>query len=116
MPHGHGGAGENPEEIRVFADSILKAAPPLLRITDQGREPENVWATFATKVPLVKAELNFTRDDGPWQNRKWEAAAATIVGNRVAARLPQGSRVYYLNLTDGRGCVVSTEHEECTSR
>ena len=24
MPHGHGGAGENPEEIRVFADSVLK--------------------------------------------------------------------------------------------
>jgi dienelactone hydrolase len=116
MPHGHGGAGENPEEIRVFADSILKAAPPLPRITDQGREQENVWATFATKVPLVKAELNFTRDDGPWQNRKGEAAAATIVGNRAAARLSQGSRVYYLNLTDGRGCLVSTEHEECASR
>ena len=38
MPHGHGGAGENPEEIRVFADSILKGGSPLPRITDQGRE------------------------------------------------------------------------------
>ena len=34
-------------------------------------------------------------------------------GTRVSASLPEGTRVYYLNLFDDRGCVVSTEHEEC---
>ena len=32
---------------------------------------------------------------------------------RVTATLPEGTRVYYLNLVDERNCVVSTEHEEC---
>ena len=36
MPHGHGGAGENPEEIRVFADSVLKKGTSLPVITGSG--------------------------------------------------------------------------------
>jgi dienelactone hydrolase len=113
MPHGHGGAGENPEEIRAFADSILKGGPPLPRITKQGRDGRNVWATFLSKVPLAKVELNYTKDSGPWQERKWESVPARLDGSRVSACLLEGTRVYYLNVVDSRGCVVSTEHEEC---
>jgi hypothetical protein len=36
MPHAHGGAGENPEEIRVFADHLLGKGPPLARIRATG--------------------------------------------------------------------------------
>ncbi len=111
MPHGHGGAGENPEEIRVFADSLLQGGRPLVRITGSGREGGRVWATFAGDSPLGKAELNFTRDTVRWQDRRWESMAAERGANRVEARLPEGTRVYYLNLFDERGCVVSTEHE-----
>ena len=64
MPHGHGGAGENPEEIRVFADGILKGSTPLPRILDAGRDGQNVWARFEAKSAVVKAELNTTRDTG----------------------------------------------------
>jgi hypothetical protein len=112
MPHGHGGAGENPEEIRVFADNLLKGGGALARITASGREGRNVWATYAAKVPVVKAELNYTKDTGRWQDRKWEAVPATETAGRVAASLPEGTRVYYFNLFDQRNCVVSTEHEE----
>ncbi|MGA2865287.1 MAG: acetylxylan esterase [Verrucomicrobiota bacterium] len=115
MPHGHGGAGENPEEIRVIADSLLKGGVPLLAITGSGREGTNVWATYAAKVPVVKAELNYTRDTGRWQDRKWESIAARQTDGRVAASLPEGTRVYYFNLFDQRDCVVSTEHEQCGS-
>ncbi len=113
MPHGHGGAGENPEEIRVFADGILKSSTPLPQILDAGRDGQNVWARFEAKSAVVKAELNTTRDTGRWQDRKWEAIPARLTGTRVSAKLPQGTRVYYLKLYDDRGCVVSTEHEEC---
>ena len=113
MPHGHGGAGENPEEIRVFADDILKGEAPLPRILDRGRDGRNVWARFEAKAPVARVELNTTRDTGPWQERKWEAIPASLDGTRISASLPQGTRVYYLNLYDNRGCVVSTEHEEC---
>lgn len=112
MPHGHGGAGERPEEIRVFADSILKGGKPLPRITGQGREGETVWASFATQVEITRAELNYTLDDGRWQDRRWEATPARLSDSKITASLPAGTRVYYLNLFDHRGCVVSTEHEE----
>lgn len=113
MPHGHGGPGENPEEIRAFADSLLKGGVPLAKITGQGRQGRQVWATFRSRVPVVRAELNLTKDRGPWQDRQWEALPAQVDSpGRVTATLPEGVTVYYLNLIDQRGLVVSTEHVE----
>ncbi len=111
MPHGHG-PGEVPAEIHVFADSILKQGVPLPHITGQGRDGTNVWATYESTVQVAKAGLNYTKDAGRWQDRTWETISADITGSRVAAALPSGTRVYYMNLTDERGCIVSTEHEE----
>jgi hypothetical protein len=113
MPHGHGGPGENPEEIRAFADSLLKGGDPLARITGQGRQGRQVWVTFRSRVPVVRAELNITHDGGPWQDRRWEALPAQVdPAGRVTATLPEGVTVYYLNLIDRRDLVVSTEHVE----
>ncbi len=115
MPHGHGGAGENPEEIRVFADSVLQQGTPLAAITGTGCEGANVWATYSATTSVVKAELNFTKDSGGWQERKWESIPAGLAADRVSARVPEGTRVYYFNLFDQRDCVVSTEHVEIVS-
>lgn len=112
MPHGHGGAGEKPEEIRAFADNILRGGPPLPAITGQGREGDDVWVTFTSAIPVVGAELNFTRDVGNWPDRNWEATPAHLEAGRACAALPEGATVYYLNLVDERGLVVSSEHEE----
>lgn len=113
MPHGHGGPGEKPKEIKVFANHILKGGKPLPHMTGQGRDGSHVWATFETEVRVAKAELNYTKDTGPWQSRKWEAVPADVTGTRITATLPAGTQVYYMNLYDERECVVSTEHEEC---
>jgi len=112
MPHGHGGAGENPEEIRIFADGLLKGGVQLPAITGFGREGTNVWASYTAKVAVSKAELNYTRDTGRWQDRKWESMPAKLSEDRVTASLPGGTRVYYFNLFDQRDCVVSTEHQQ----
>jgi len=111
MPHGHGGAGENPEEIRVFAASLLQGGTPLARITASGCAGGRAWAAYTSAQPVVKAELNVTRDPGRWQDRQWEALPADLAEGRVSAPLPEGARVYYFNLFDDRGCVVSSEHE-----
>jgi dienelactone hydrolase len=114
MPHGHGGAGENPAEIHAFANALLEHGVPLARITGQGRQGQQVWATYEAPSPLERAELNFTRDSGAWQQRKWETTAAQVdaTGRRVTASLPAGVTAYYLNLIDHRQLIVSTEHEE----
>ena len=113
MPHGHQ-SGWAPKEIDAFAESILNGAPPLIRITDQGETDGIAWATFESSSPVVKAELNVTRDTGPWQERKWEALPAQLEAGKAHAELPDGTTVYYLNLTDERGLLVSTEHTEIT--
>jgi dienelactone hydrolase len=112
MPHGHGGAGENPKEIQVFADSLVNHGVPLPRITSQGRKGDQVWAAFKSKTPIAKAELNYTLDTGNWKDRKWVNVPAEMKTGKITATLPQGTTVYYFNLFDDRDCVVSAEHEE----
>jgi len=114
MPHGHGGAGENPPEILAYADSFLRGAKPLAKITSQERKEKSVTVAFSSQTPITKAELNFTKDTGKWQQRKWETVPATVdaAANKATATLPEGATVYYVNLIDERGMYVSSEHEE----
>lgn len=112
MPHGHGAAGEGPEEIHIFADSILCGGDPLPKFTGTGRDGNTVWATFETKVPIERAELTYTKATGAWKERLWESVPATIENGKITAALPEGVTVYYVNIFDKRGCVVSTEHVE----
>lgn len=114
MPHGHGGAGENPAEILAFAESIVKGGVPLAKITGQGRDKDRAWVAYQSKSPLQRAELVYTCQTGKWQQRQWETAPAEVDATKAqaSARLPQGVKVFYLNLIDQRGLLVSSEHEE----
>ncbi len=114
MPHGHGGAGENPEEIHAFADSILRDGQGMARITGRGREGGRAWITFKSPRPIARAELILTLDTGKWQARKWDSSPAPLdaAASRVSAVLPDGVKVYYFNLIDEQGLVLSSEHEE----
>lgn len=112
MPHGHGGPGESPAEIHAFADSIVGKGAPLVRVLQQGIENQSAWTGYASAKPLKRAELNFTRSSGRWQDRSWETLPATIKENRVAADLPPGTTTYYFNLIDDRNLIVSTGHVE----
>lgn len=114
MPHGHGPAGENPEEIHVFANSIVRNGTPLTEIIDQGSTSDSAWCEFKSVVPVTKAELCFTRKTGRWQDREWDSQPATIDlhTSRVTATLPTDVTVFYLNIFDDRNCVVSSEHTE----
>jgi pimeloyl-ACP methyl ester carboxylesterase len=113
MPHGHGIPGENPEEIRVFADSMLADGPRLARITGTRRQRARVEAFYDSPVAIVRAELNYTCDRGKWMDRSWATVPAVLdhAAGRVWAELPAGVSVYYFNLVDARDCVVSSEHE-----
>lgn len=110
MPHAHGGAGENPEEIRVFADSLLRGGKRLPELLASGRDGRSVWVEYTAEVPVVRAELNYTMDAELGPQSEWVAAAAELVEGRAVAELGAGVRHYYFNLFDERDCVVSSEH------
>jgi hypothetical protein len=58
-------------------------------------------------------ELNFTTGDGPWQDRLWETVPAEVDVEQGEARaeVPEGTTAWYFNLVDGRGLIVSSEHD-----
>jgi hypothetical protein len=113
MKHSHPD-GAKPEEIFAYAESVLRDGTPLVHLEKQGVTADEAWAVYGKQARPVKAELCFTRDTGRWQDRKWETAEAAIdaKSRRVSGKLPEGSRVVYLNLVDDRGLIVSTEHHE----
>ncbi|MEK6795740.1 MAG: acetylxylan esterase [Spirochaetota bacterium] len=110
MPHGHGGAGENPPEIHAFADALCKGGVPLSVFGDQGHDRTSAWASFSSARKIVKAELNFTRATGFWTDRTWYSVPAVDDASRVSAVLPPQTTVYYFNLFDADGIVASSEH------
>jgi dienelactone hydrolase len=111
MKHNHS-AGWAPEEIYAFADSVVKNGAPLANVTAPGRDGDRVWVAFGPgAAKVVKAEFNFTADDGAWKSRKWDTAAASADadGHRATAKLPAGTRAYYFNVIDERGLISSSE-------
>lgn len=113
MRHGYGPAWALHETF-AFADSVVRGGTPLPEVTGRGRDGDLAWVSFCCRTKLVKAELCFTRDAGIWQRRKWETAPAEIdpAAGRAAVRVPPDAKVYFLNLTDDRGLIVSGDHVE----
>lgn len=114
MPHGHGGAGENPEEIRVMAENVFSGGVPLVKITGTGRNGSNVWVSCTGQAAVAGADLNYTTNSGSWKERTWLSIPAVLDSTRrkAAAVLPEETTVYYFNLLDERSLIVSSEHEE----
>ena len=92
-------------------DSILKGGDPLPQLSLMQTADGRVTADFVSKTPVVKAQLLYTADTGPWPPRKWIATDAKIVGNQIQADLPKSRPlVYFLSVTDQRGAMTSPQH------
>lgn len=111
MPHGHGGLGENPRELHVFADAMCKGEQPLARFVACLTEEKTLVATYESSRPIMRAELLFTRATGYGADRKYNVIPATHDANacRVSATIPLETTACFLNIYDDRDCVVSTE-------
>jgi dienelactone hydrolase len=110
MKHSHQD-GWAPAEIAAFADSICLKQTPLPTIKSFASDRGVATATYESSIKIGRAELNFTLDAGIWKNRKWQTFPADLSGSERKARatLPTGATAYYINLTDERGLVASTE-------
>ena len=112
MPHSHE-EGWKPEEIFAFANQVVSSGTPLTRVLSQARDQQRAWIKFKSKTPVVRAELLYTPDNGIWKDRQWLAIPAQIIPGKamVQATLPAGVRIFFFNLIDARGLVVSSEHQ-----
>jgi dienelactone hydrolase len=108
LPHGH--IWTFPE-VDCFVDSILKGAPPLPTLKPMKVKDDRVTTSFTAKVPVTKAELNYTSELGEWQKRVWKTVPAEMANGRITAQLPtERPLVCYLSVTDHRDVTVSTPH------
>ena len=62
----------------------------------------------------MKAELLYTKDEGPWTGRRWLNAEAHVdpAAGSATATVPAGAAVFYISLIDEKGLIVSSEHVE----
>ncbi len=110
MRHDHPPAGD-PPEVLALADSIVRGGTPMAEVKEMKREGEALTVAYQSVRPIVRAELNYSvESEVPWKQRKWITVPASVSPSAVTARLPADARVYFLNLIDDRGCLVSTEH------
>lgn len=111
MPHSQGD-GASPQEIGVFMDQHLKGGKPLLKVSKVKLSGGEIEVSCSSAVPVREVVLLYTTDSGNWRDRKWQSAPAVIEGPKARATLPKTRPIaWFLNLTDERGCIVSTEHE-----
>ena len=110
MPHGHGGPGEKPEEIRVFANHLLRGGPALPRIYDQEICGNDIQASYSSDVEITSVELHYTLDSGIWVEREWRSLPGELKSGTCTAGIPEGTTVCFLNLVDDDGLVASSEH------
>jgi cephalosporin-C deacetylase-like acetyl esterase len=105
MKHGHPD-GAKPEEIFAFAGAMLRKEPALARVVAAERD------RVKFRGRIVKAELNYTKAGGKWQEREWVSVPAEIRGKTARAAVPEGATAWYFNLFDAQGRVASSEHFE----
>jgi dienelactone hydrolase len=115
MPHGHP-QGWSPQEIGIFADSVLKGGEPLAKLEGVSyvRDGTSItsWTKVHSKVPIKQAQIHVTTDEGAWQKRKWTSRDADLKGDHLSGGCGPETQVFFFTVTDARGATVSTEHSD----
>ncbi|OYW73375.1 MAG: hypothetical protein B7Z37_21710, partial [Verrucomicrobia bacterium 12-59-8] len=108
MPHGHP-PGWAPREIGIFIDSKCRRGDPLPNPGAPVVSGDHVTVAYESKVPLKKAELNYTTDTGLRSKREWKSVPATLDGNKISApKPPADANTWFITVSDERDAMVST--------
>lgn len=108
MPHGHP-PGWAPQEIGLFIDSKCRGGVPLPNPGAPSVSGDQVTVSCESKVPLKKAEINYTTDTGLRSKREWKSIPATIKdGTITAPKPPAEANTWFITISDERDAMVST--------
>lgn len=111
MPHGHNIAWA-PEEIYVFANSIIKNETPLVSLGKPKVKGRSIVARAKTSKTISKVEVNYTLDAGPFNKRQWKTVGASLIKHKIQGNIPKGTTTVYLAITDEDGLMISSEFIE----
>ena len=95
-----------------FANSVLLGKPALPERGELLQEGDEWSVTFTSPYALLQAELCYTTDQGVSNERQWHAVPARLESGKVSAQLPEGTTVFYFNVTDAAGRMASSLSHE----
>ncbi len=99
--------------VDAFIDSILRDGPALARVGEIRQFADKARAPILNKTKVVKAELLYTADQGPWQKREWKTLPGKVTNGGIEAVLPaEWPIAFYLQATDERGFKTSSTHAD----
>jgi dienelactone hydrolase len=107
LPHGH--IWTFPE-VDQFIDRTLahKPFPEIGPLKTDGAK-----VTAKSTHELKTAELNYTTNVGPWQNRQWRTIPAKITGKKIQADLPNTKPItYIITATTPDNLRISSEYSQ----
>jgi dienelactone hydrolase len=99
-------------QVRWFVDAFCFDSAGLPEFTSLAWKPDSISARYETRRAITKAEIVYTTNTNiRWSDPGWQTAAATLdtASRRAFARVPPGSRVFYLNLYGVRDASVPSE-------
>ncbi|RBP47570.1 prolyl oligopeptidase family protein [Roseimicrobium gellanilyticum] len=110
MSHGHQ-PGWAPMEIGLFVDSLLgvRSEKPLQSCDLPESAGDNVKASVRSSTVLKTATLSYAKPGNTFHTREWETVPATIENGIVTAPAPPpDSDMWFFNITDERGAMISS--------
>lgn len=110
MPHGHE-VGWKPNEIGWYVDSILgvNGETPLPVCGEPQRNGDKVTATVQSALTIKRAVLNYAKPGEAINKREWVVVPAEIEKGVITAPAPPAdSDMWFFNVTDERGAMVSS--------
>ncbi|HBL46318.1 MAG TPA: acylamino acid-releasing protein, partial [Planctomycetaceae bacterium] len=108
MGHSHP-AGWKPDEIARFVDQYLKDKTPLPVVQKPAIKDGKVTAELAEPVKIQTAVLNFTTDEAPNKERKWQTLPLEVEGTRITGPAPPAdTKIWFINVTDETGAMTSS--------
>lgn len=108
MRHSHP-AGWAPEEIGLFVDQHLRGGRPLPAVETPVVQDGQVRLATSGPTKVVAAELHWTTDSGPMNERGWQSSPASVSEGAVACAAPPAEALaWFVTVTDGRGATVSS--------
>jgi sugar lactone lactonase YvrE/dienelactone hydrolase len=108
MPHGHP-PGWAPPEIGLFIDQHLNDGTPLPDPSEPRVRGGQLRFNCVSPARLKQAELHYTTETGPINQRAWQTKNGSIEGSEISAALPPDeATAWFLTVADERGAIVST--------
>ncbi len=111
MPHGHE-VGWAPSEIGWYVDSVLgvNGEKPLPVCSEPTLKDGKVIATVQSALPIKTAVLNYAQPGEAIHKREWITVPAIVENGAVTAPAPPAdSDMWFFNVTDERGAMVSSK-------